>query len=136
MIMNCEYNKNDKKINTPHCKNICDCVDWSEPEKWIAHFSENFSGGEEVLTYGSLETICTEPVTLCTLGRCKKCGKQICYGGPLSGIASFDDFMTRLIEDHAGRCQDSSTETERMVVSLLHKDDREIALDWLFTLEK
>ena len=117
---------------TPHCTDICGCVDWAKPEEWTPHFSESFTDARTVLTYGTLDTISTEPVVLCTLGKCRKCGKQICVGGVAESIGSFDDFMTRIAENAARGEETLSAETDMAVIALLHEEDREAGMNWLY----
>jgi hypothetical protein len=130
--MNCHNCKEEAAKLTPYCNGICDCVDWSNPGEWVPHYSQNFVFGREVLTYGSLDTICSEPATLCTLGKCKKCGKQICVGGSLENLRSFDDFMTRIVEAVTKGDKSLSADADKTVIALLHEDDREAGIDWLY----
>lgn len=120
-------------IRTPYCRNICDCVDWSDHNEWTGHLNQNvLTGVTPVLTYDSLETFNSASAILCLLCKCEKCGKQICFGQTLENISSFDDFMSTLVAELSSLDRVFKIDVEKTVVSLFHEEDCELALDWLF----
>lgn len=61
-------------------KPYCTCINWKDEDfdVEIDHLIQNFEFSHLKLEYTTLDT--TNTVKLCQIGKCRKCGGQICVG--------------------------------------------------------
>ena len=72
---------------------LCTCVDWGKDDlaARIHHIICNFEFTGFGLEYTTLER--PEGRRLCRIGRCRVCGKRLCYGDDLPAQSTPDDLL-------------------------------------------
>lgn len=121
-----------------HKKSLCDCIDWrkGDLDSEISHIKNHFEFTKYELEYTTLEP--EEGRRICTIGRCRVCGKLLCIGLGLPDQIPVDTLLMNLYQwlyvklvipgimplDGADCFQD-------VFVSLFHESDREFVYEWL-----
>lgn len=117
---------------------LCTCVDWGKDDlaARIHHIICNFEFTGFELEYTTLER--PEGRRLCRIGRCRACGKRLCYGDDLPAQSTPDDLLADIFRRtfqmwNAGDKNllagvDTFTD---LFLSLFHEPDREFVGEWL-----
>lgn len=117
---------------------LCTCVDWEtgDLEKRIHHLVCNFEFTGFELEYTTLER--PEGCHLCRIGRCRACGKRLCYGDDLPAQGTSDELLSEVFRRvfqmwNAGdkNLPDGAECFTDLFVSLFHEADRERVNKWL-----
>ena len=117
---------------------LCTCVDWKtgELDERIHHLVCNFE-----LTGFDLEYTTLEPEAgryLCRIGRCRVCGKRLCYGDELPAQSTPDDLLAEIFRRTFQMWLDSNERLPGgmdcftgLFLSLFHESDREFVCEWM-----
>ena len=75
---------------------LCTCVDWGKDDlaARIHHIICNFEFTGFGLEYTTLER--PEGRRLCRIGRCRVCGKRLCYGDDLPAQGTSDELLSEV----------------------------------------
>ena len=86
---------------------LCTCVDWGKDDlaARIHHIICNFEFTGFGLEYTTLER--PEGRRLCRIGRCRDCGKRLCYGDDLPAQSTPDDLLADVPD--VARCPRASS---------------------------
>ena len=117
---------------------LCTCIDWDKADlaDKIHHVISNFDFTGFELNYTTLEP--EKGRLLCKVGRCRICGKRLCYGDDLPAQSTPDDLLADIFR-RALQMWDSTHEPlpdgaecfTDLFVSLFHEADRERVNKWL-----
>ena len=117
---------------------LCTCVDWEtgDLEKRIHHLVCNFEFTGFELEYTTLEP--AEGCRLCSIGRCRICGKRLCFGDDLPAMSNPDDLLAeifrrtfRMWADSKEHLPDGADCFTDLFLVLFHEDDRDFVRKWL-----
>lgn len=116
---------------------LCTCVDWGKDDlaARIHHIICNFEFTGFELEYTTLER---PEGRLCRIGRCRTCGKRLCYGEDLPAQGTSAELLSDIFR-RALQMWDSAHEPlpdgaecfTDLFVSLFHKADQERVNEWL-----
>lgn len=117
---------------------LCTCVDWGKDDlaARIHHIICNFEFTGFELEYTTLER--PEGRRLCRIGRCRACGKRLCYGDDLPTQSTPDDLLADIFHQTFQMWRDAPEHLPAgaecftdLFVSLFHEADRERVNEWL-----
>lgn len=117
---------------------LCTCVDWETGalDKRIHHLVCNFELTGFDLEYTTLEP--EEGRLLCKIGRCRVCGKRLCYGNELPAQSTPDDLLAEIFRRTFQMWMDSNERLPggmdcftSLFLSLFHESDREFVCEWM-----
>ena len=117
---------------------LCTCVDWGKDDlaARIHHIICNFEFTGFGLEYTTLER--PEGRRLCRIGRCRVCGKRLCYGADLPAQSTPDDLLADIFHRTFQMWRDAPEHLPAgaecftdLFVSLFHEADRERVNEWL-----
>jgi len=117
---------------------LCGCINWQQDDlaARIHHIICNFEFTGFHLEYATLKSV--KDVRLCRIGRCRVCGKRLCYGGGLPAQSTPDDLLAEIFrrtfqmwldsKEHQLGSADCFTD---LFLALFHEGDREFVREWL-----
>ena len=114
-------------------ESLCQCVDWRDGTSadWIDHLMRDYKFDHLLLDYHDLTK--DEEIRLCQIGRCNKCGGQICIGTVLHPCELLDDTLARIYAEASKRWrwyhEDEAFDEE--FVQLFRGRDQQVAKLWL-----
>lgn len=117
---------------------LCTCVDWKtgELDKRIHHLVCNFELTGFDLEYTTLEP--EEGRLLCKIGRCRTCGKRLCFSEELPVQSTPDDLLAEIFRRAFRMWMDSNERLPGgmdcftdLFLSLFHESDREFVCEWM-----
>lgn len=121
-----------------HKSSLCDCIDWKNDDLALRlnHFSQNFEFAGFELEYTSLEA--AEERRLCKVGRCRTCGKRLCFDKELPTqdtvdglLAKIYRWMYQLWKGPGEKLPEGLANFREMFLNLFHEDDQELVREWL-----
>ncbi len=117
---------------------LCGCIDWQQDDlaARIHHIICNFEFTGFELEYTALKP--GEDCRLCRIGRCRVCGKRLCFGDDLPTQSTSDDLLTEIFRrtfrewmDSKERQLDGADCFTDLFLALFHEGDHEFVRKWL-----
>lgn len=121
-----------------HKQSMCGCIDWKKHDLDVElkHIRENFEFIGYELEYTTLEP--EEGRRVCTVGRCRVCGKRLCIGLGLpvqvpadTLLASLYNWMYVKLVMPGLKRPDGAASFQEMFLSLFHRSDQEYVREWM-----
>ena len=125
-----------------HTKAICDCIDWKQNSSglWVSHLVSNFEFTGFEFEYTSLEA--AEERRLCKVGRCRICGKRMCYSGTLPSDVTGNGLllavyrkMHQMWNGPRDKIPDSFVDFHGMFFRAFHEADHNTVRKWLLEIK-
>lgn len=121
-----------------HKQSMCDCIDWKKHDLDVelTHIRENFEFTGYELEYTTLEP--EEGRRVCTVGRCRVCGKCLCIGLGLPDQVPADTLLASLyhwlyvnLVMPGLKQPDGAASFQETFLSLFHQSDQEYVREWM-----